>query len=72
MKKQELYSPNFQFFLNHQILVVVFNGGYSIKLSSRLDGRLFFVEVDNKKWSDDEIKEKCYEIHKTLEYYDFI
>jgi hypothetical protein len=70
MKKQELYSPDFQFFLNHQILVVVFNGGHSIKLSSRLDGRLFFAELDNKKWSnDDRIKEKCYEIHKTLEYY---
>jgi len=69
MKKETLYSSNFTFFINHQIGVMCTHGGETTKFFSRLDGQLFFMINDNKVMTDENIKVKCYEIHKTLNYY---
>jgi len=70
MKKETLYSKDFNFFLQEQIGVVITNAGKYTKFFSRLDGEKFKVIDENRELTNDEIKEHCKTIHDNQTYYD--
>ena len=78
-----LYSPDFKFFLEHQVMAVVTNNGTQVKLCSRLESRVFkckdnvwydksnpsFNKHEVKTISDEDIITMCREVHVTLPHY---
>lgn len=58
------YSPDFDFFLKHQIGTVSTNNGRHVTWFSRLESKNF-KEIDgSRELSDQEIKEECFKIHQ--------
>jgi hypothetical protein len=70
MNKENLYSKDYNFFLQEQIGIVTTNNGKHTKFFSRLNGKLF-KEIDgNRALTESEESEHCKTIHNNQTYYD--
>jgi len=65
-KTEKIYSTDFMFFLEHQIILIMTNNRRHYTFSSRLNGELF-KEIDgHTPLNEQEIREQCKKIHLTL------